>query len=242
MNHKKSLIVTSALALCLIAGCAKKTVSTPVAPPPPPPSPTASISANPSTVEKGGSTQVTWRTENADNVSIEGIGKVESNGTKTVTPTESTSYRLLAKGPGGQQDAVARVTVSEPVTSSAEVAPSVSDEQWWAQNVQDVYFDYDSYALRPDAQQAIAKTAQALAQRPGFSFTVEGHCDDRGSTEYNIVLGEERAKSVKAALVAAGVNASRINATSYGKEKPFCSEQSEACWQQNRRGHFTLKK
>lgn len=241
MNAKK-LLVNSTVALILVAGCAKKPAPTPVAPPPPPPSPTASISANPSTVEKGGSTQVTWRTENANDVSIEGLGAVEPNGSKTVTPAQSTSYRLLAKGPGGQQDAVARVTVSEPVAPVAEVAPSLSDEQWWAQNVQDVYFDYDSHELRPDAQQAIAKTAQALAQRSAFNFAIEGHCDDRGSTEYNIVLGEERAKAVKNALVAAGVNASRINTTSYGKEKPFCSEQTEACWQQNRRGHFTLKK
>ena len=75
-----------------------------------------------------------------------------------------------------------------------------------------------------------------------LNFTVEGHCDDRGSTEYNIVLGEERARAVKDALVAAGVNASRIQTTSFGKEKPFCSEQTEACWQQNRRGHFTLRR
>src|SRR5205085_1915763 len=186
--------------------------------------------------------QLTRRTQNANDASVEGIGSVELNGSKTVTPSESTSYKLLAKGPGGTADAVARVTVTEPVREAPAPPPSLSDEQWWAQNVQDIYFDYDSYAIRPDAQQAIAKTAQALAQKPNFAFTVEGHCDDRGSTEYNIVLGEERAKAVKNALVAAGVNASRINTTSFGKEKPFCSEETEACWQQNRRGHFTLKR
>ena len=170
------------------------------------------------------------------------MGSVELNGSKTVTPIESTSYHLLAKGPGGPQDAVARVTVSEPIAAALPPTPSLSDEQWWAQNVQDVYFDYDSYAISGDAQQAIAKTGQALAQKPGFAFTIEGHCDDRGSTEYNIALGDERAKAVKNALVAVGVNASRINTTSFGKEKPFCSEETEACWQQNRRGHFTLKR
>jgi peptidoglycan-associated lipoprotein len=225
----------------MIAGCAKKTPPPPVAPPPPPPAPTASISVNPSSLEKGGSTQLTWRTENANDVSIEGIGSVDNNGSKTVSPIESTSYRVVAKGPGGSQDAVARVTVTEP-PPPPPAAPSLSDEQWWAQNVQDIYFDYDSYSLRADAQQSIAKTAQALAQKPGLSFTVEGHCDSRGSTEYNIVLGDERARAVKDALVAAGVNASRIQTTSFGKEKPFCSEETEACWQQNRRGHFTLRR
>jgi peptidoglycan-associated lipoprotein len=241
MNVKK-LFCSSFIALLIVSGCAKKPAPTPVAPPPPPPSPTASISANPSSVEKGGSTQLTWRTENADNVTIEGLGRVEGNGSKTVQPTQSTSYRLLAKGPGGEQDAVARVTVSEPVAETTAPPPTLSDEQWWSQNVQDVYFDYDSYDIRPDARQAIANTALALKQRGAFTFTVEGYCDDRGSTEYNIALGDERAKAVKNALVAAGVSASRINTTSYGKEKPFCSEQTEACWQQNRRGHLTLKK
>jgi len=173
---------------------------------------------------------------------IEGVGTVDTNGSKTVSPTESTSYRVIAKGPGGSQDAVARVTVTEPPPPPVAETPSLSDEQWWAQNVQDIYFDYDSYSIRPDAQQAIAKTAQALAQKPNLSFSVEGHCDSRGSTEYNIVLGDERARAVKEALVAAGVNASRVQTTSFGKEKPFCSEETEACWQQNRRGHFTLRK
>lgn len=242
MNRKRLSVATSALVLIMIAGCAKKTPPPPVAPPPPPPAPTASISANPSTLQKGGSTQLTWRTDNATDVSIEGIGSVETNGSKTVSPTESTSYRVIAKGPGGSQDAVARVTVTEPPPAPVAETPSLSDEQWWSQNVRDVYFDYDSHSIRPDAQQAIANTALALKSKPNLSFTIEGHCDSRGSTEYNIVLGDERARAVKDALVAAGVNASQIQTTSFGKEKPFCSEETEACWQQNRRGHFTLKR
>ena len=241
MNKKQLSVATSALVLVMIAGCAKKPAPTPVAPPPPPPAPTASISANPSSLEKGGSTQLTWRTENANDVSIEGIGAVDSNGSKTVSPSESTSYRVVARGPGGSQDAVARVTVTEPPPPPSP-APSLSDEQWWAQNVQDVYFDYDSHNIRADAQQAVANTALALKSKPNLNFTVEGHCDSRGSTEYNIVLGDERARAVKDALVAAGVNASRIQTTSFGKEKPFCSEETEACWQQNRRGHFVYQR
>ena len=75
-----------------------------------------------------------------------------------------------------------------------------------------------------------------------MNFTVEGHCDERGSTEYNLALGDQRASAVKSALTAAGVSASRIKTISYGKEKPFCTESNEACWQQNRRGHLVYQK
>jgi len=77
-----------------------------------------------------------------------------------------------------------------------------------------------------------------LQQHPNISFTVEGHCDERGSTEYNLALGDNRASSVKNALVAGGISADRVKTVSLGKEKPFCTESNEACWQQNRRGHF----
>ena len=83
---------------------------------------------------------------------------------------------------------------------------------------------------------------QFLNQHAAINFTVEGHCDERGSTEYNLALGDNRATAVKNALMAAGVGASRIKTISYGKEKPFCSESNEACWQQNRRGHFVYQK
>src|SRR5436305_11414611 len=135
MNRKNLSFATFGLILLMIAGCAKKTPPPPVAPPPPPPAPTASISANPSTLQKGGSTQLTWRTENATDVSIEGIGSVDTNGSQTVSPAESTSYRVIAKGPGGTQDAIARVTVTEPPPPPTP-APSLSDEQWWSENGQ----------------------------------------------------------------------------------------------------------
>jgi peptidoglycan-associated lipoprotein len=81
-----------------------------------------------------------------------------------------------------------------------------------------------------------------LNQHSNIGFTIEGHCDDRGSTEYNLALGDQRASAVKNALTTAGVNASRVKTISYGKEKPFCLEDNEGCWQQNRRGHFVYQK
>lgn len=240
-NVRRGTLVLVLFALgLLIAGCAKKAAPAPAQAPPPPPAPTASISANPSSIERGGSTRLTWRTENANDVTIEGIGSVDPNGSKDVSPTDSTTYRLVAKGAGGSQEATTRVTVTE-AAALVEHVPSETDQQWWAKNIKDVYFDYDSYDIRPDAQAAVSANAAALAQRSGFRFVIEGHCDERGSSEYNLALGDKRANAVKSALVAAGVSASRITTTTFGKEKPVCTESNESCWQRNRRGHLVLQ-
>jgi len=112
----------------------------------------------------------------------------------------------------------------------------------FASNIKDVYFDYDKSDIRADQQASVQADTSFLAQHSGINFTVEGYCDERGSTEYNIALGDRRATSVKSALVQAGINGGRIKTISYGKEKPFCTESTEACWQQNRRGHFSYQK
>ena len=135
----------------------------------------------------------------------------------------------------------ARLTVTAP-PPPAPPTPSPSEEDLFGQNIKDIYFDYDKSDIRADQQGAIQSDAQFLNQHSDINFTIEGHCDDRGSTEYNLALGDQRANSVKNALVAAGVSASRIKTISYGKEKPFCMEDNEACWQQNRRGHFVYQK
>jgi peptidoglycan-associated lipoprotein len=240
-SHKGSLLLITLLAgLLFVAGCSKKPVAAPPPPPPPPPAPTASLSANPDSIQSGQSTQLTWQTQNATEVNIDSVGPVEANGSKTVSPASSTTYRLTAKGPGGTQEATARVTVTEAPAPPPQVTET--EEQLFARNVQDVFFDYDSYALRPDAEQQLASAAQFLKQHSNLNFTVEGHCDERGSTEYNLALGDKRAGAAKDALVRNGVSASHIKTITYGKEKPFCTESNEQCWQQNRRGHFVLQK
>ena len=239
-SSKNILLLVTLLTFFLVAGCGKKKVAAPPPPPPPPPAPTASLSANPDSIQAGQSTQLTWQTQNATDVNIDGVGPVEANGSKTVSPASSTTYRLSAKGPGGSQEATARVTVTEAPPPPAQVTET--DEQMFARNVQDVFFDYDSYALRPDAEQQLASAAQFLKQHSNMNFTVEGHCDERGSTEYNLALGDKRAGAVKDALVRNGLPSNRIKTISYGKEKPFCTESNEQCWQQNRRGHFVLQK
>jgi peptidoglycan-associated lipoprotein len=228
-------------AIMMLGACKKKTAPPPPPPPPPPPAPTASLSANPNTIPKGQSTTLSWQTTNANDVTIDGIGAVKPNGSQQVTPADSTTYHLTAKGDGGSQEATARVTVTAPPPPPPP-PPSMSEQEMFAQNVKDVFFDYDKYDIRPDQQGSVQSDAHFLGQHPTITFIIEGHCDERGSTEYNLALGTNRAETVKSALVQAGVAANRIKTISYGKEKPFCTEHNEQCWQQNRVGHFVYSK
>jgi peptidoglycan-associated lipoprotein len=104
----------------------------------------------------------------------------------------------------------------------------------------DAYFDYDKSDLREDGRASLQKDAEYLKKWSSVVVSVEGHCDSRGSSEYNLALGSRRATAVKDYLVSLGVAANRITVVSKGKEQPFCGEESESCWQQNRRGHFII--
>jgi peptidoglycan-associated lipoprotein len=235
-----TLSLAGLLMLVVAGGCGgKKPVAQPQVPPPQPKPVTATLSANPGSIQKGQSSTLTWTTENADNVTLQGT-RVDPSGSQSVTPGQSTDYHLIATGPGGTQDATARVTVSAPSTPTTTVTPS--DEELFNQNVQDIYFDYDRADLRPEAQQALTKAAQFLGQHPTWRVKIEGNCDDRGSTEYNLTLGEERANAARQALGQGGVSGDRLQTISYGKEKPVCTESSEDCWQKNRHDHFVLVK
>lgn len=242
MNYSKRnwiLILSMLAALLLVSGCKKK--ETPPPPPPPAKAPTATLSANPASVQPGGSSTLNWSTENANDVTLDG-SKVDPTGSQAVSPTQTTTYHLVAKGPGGTQEATAQVAVTAPPTPTPTPAPTpapMNDEQLFAQSVHDIYFDYDSANLRPDAQQSVAQAAQLIKQK-GWKVQIEGNCDERGSTEYNLALGERRADAAKQGLLQAGVSPDSLKTISYGKEKPQCTESNEDCWQKNRRDHFTL--
>ena len=105
----------------------------------------------------------------------------------------------------------------------------------------DVFFDFDQVALRPEAKVTLETDSQILKSKTNLKVLIEGHCDERGTLAYNLVLGERRAQSIKDYLRELGVPVSQISVTSYGKERPFCMEHRESCWQQNRRGHFVVQ-
>jgi len=238
----RALLVAGLVAAIFTGGCKKKPIAQ--APPPPPPveqpkpQPTVSLSADPTSINRGDSSTLSWTSTNATQLTIApDVGTVNAEGSTKVTPSASTTYTITASGPGGSANATARVTVSVPAPP-VEPAPAPDMDALFRQNVQDAYFDFNKADIRPDARQALAKTADFLRNNPQIRVTVEGHCDERGSTEYNLALGDRRAGAVKQYLVSLGISADRISTVSFGKEKPFCTQSTEACWQQNRRGHF----
>ncbi len=242
MNRRFRVIapVVLCIALVAIAGCKKKQPPPPAATAPPPtPAPTAQISATPTQITAGDQVTLSWRTTDATSAVIDGIGDVPTTGTKTVTPSATTTYHLVARGESGNAEASAEVTVVPP-PPVAQPAHTMSAEEEFRANVHDIFFDYDAYDIRTDAQSTLSQDASYLASHSNLKVVIGGYCDERGSDEYNLALGQNRANAAKNALVTAGVAADRIRVISYGKEKPFCSESTEECWQQNRRAGFSL--
>jgi peptidoglycan-associated lipoprotein len=235
-------------------GCKKKPVVSPTVPPPPqpsvtsptpPPVPTVKLTATPGTIERGQTTTLQWSSTGARTLTLEpGLGQVtpEASGSMSVSPYETMTYRIIAQGPGGSAQASATVTVSPHPEPVAPPTPRETPiPQLFAQNVRDIYFDYDKFDVRPDAIPVLQQNADFLRKYPQVAIVIEGHCDERGSAEYNIGLGDKRASVTKDYLVSLGIGADRIRVISYGKEKPICTEATDACWQQNRRAHFVLQ-
>jgi peptidoglycan-associated lipoprotein len=236
-----ALLVGLMMLGALAAGCKKKVAATPPAPPPAPPAqPTVTLNASPATVNPGETVTLSWSSTNATDLDIQpGVGKVAPQGTTPVNPTTSTTYTITATGAGGTATATAHVDVNAPAPAPAPTAaPSLSE--LFAQNVQDAFFDLDKSDLREDARSALTKDAEFLRSYPQARVSIEGHCDERGSTEYNLGLGQRRAEAAKNFLISLGISADRMETTSWGKERPFCTEHNETCWQQNRRAHFVL--
>ncbi len=241
------------------AGCKKKVAppapapvraEEPPPPPPPatPPAPTiAQFTAEPSSIQRGQSSTLRWEVSgNVTNVSVDnGVGTVQATGNRRVSPSDSTTYTLTASGPGGTRTSTATVTVSAPPPPPPPPPPparTVTLEERLSGDVQDAYFDYDKTDIRSDARDALTRDAAAikaiLTDFPNTSIVIEGHCDDRGSAEYNLGLGDRRASSAKEFLEQLGIPADRLKTVSYGKERPQCTEENETCWQKNRRVHF----
>ncbi|MDQ6677903.1 MAG: OmpA family protein [Acidobacteriota bacterium] len=203
-----------------------------------------SFTVEPSSIERGQSAVLRWSVSNANAISIDnGVGDVQSNGNRRVNPTDVTTYRLTAAGPNGTVNASTTLNVTSP--AAANTGPSVSGTFGTrvSSDLADAFFDYDGNTIRPDARDALNKDADLLKKIftdfPTGSVIVEGHCDERGSAEYNLGLGDQRASATKAYLVQLGVNGDRLKTVSYGKERPQCTEATEECYQRNRRAHFS---
>jgi peptidoglycan-associated lipoprotein len=255
MSKKKiALLLLGLFLLTFGVGCKKKAPAPPpppppAAPPPPEAKPLPSIvtfTVEPSTVEKGKSATLRWDTSNTSEVSIDkGIGTVPADGSRQIFPTDTTTYTLTAKNADGKTATrSATVTVRTPPPPPPPKPPEVTSLTEYVGRLQDAYFDFDKSDIREDARAALTRDADILKQifndYPNAVIAIEGNCDERGSAEYNLGLGDRRATSAKDFLTQLGVPADKLRTISYGEERPVCTESTEECWQRNRHDHFSI--
>ena len=142
-----------------------------------------------------------------------------------------------------QQKPVVVEEKKEPVAEEKKEEPVVVPKETKMDTMvmeEDIHFDFDKYNLTPAAQENLLRKAEWLRANPDVTVTIEGHCDERGTNEYNLALGDRRADSAKAFLVNLGISAARLTTISYGEERPLCTEKNEECWSKNRRDNFVL--
>jgi peptidoglycan-associated lipoprotein len=162
-------------------------------------------------------------------------------GTTGAAPTAQ-QRQATAPGPGPSSAAQRPSGEATAATRTPATTARPSPKEFEAiAALKDVYFDFDKYDIRPGDAKTLDGNAQWLKTNPNHLLLIEGHCDERGTNEYNLALGERRAKSSMNYLVSQGVQASRITIISYGEERPTCTEKNEQCWSRNRRAHFLVK-
>ena len=258
MNQRTLSAAVFAVVLTMsVTACKKK-----VPPPPPPPQPPKeapvvpsapaariiNFGAEPRSIRSGQSATLTWSVANATDTSIDGgIGAVAADGTRQVFPTNTTTYTLTARAAGGNdtRSVTVEVTAPPPPPPPPPAKPRISGSDMFNSEIAsagDALFDYDKSDIRDDARNTLTHDADALkrifAADPSFSVVLEGHCDERGSAEYNLGLGDRRATAAKDFLVQLGVPADKVRTISYGKDRPVCTDATEACYQRNRRAHL----
>lgn len=254
LSLKWSILILAILLATLSPACKKKTQ--PLARPPVPatrqpesttasrPAPQIELEASPTTLRRGEHSTLSWTSSNADSVVIDsGVGNVPATGSISVSPLESTTYTAVASGPGGDNRASTRITVVRgenradiTETDLAALQKAIEDGL-----VQPVFFAYDSADLSPQARSTLEQDSRVFRQYPDATIIVEGHCDERGTEEYNLALGDRRAQAAKDYLVQLGIPAERLQTISYGEEKPFVLGSNEAAWAKNRRAHFRVR-
>jgi peptidoglycan-associated lipoprotein len=193
------------------------------------PAPAITLTAEPGTIDIGQTATLRWSAENATTVNISGLGEVGASGEREVSPRESTTYTAEVRGDGGVATASARVTVTEPAPPSIPApepaeSPRTSEpaiEVLFANAVAPVFFDFDKSTLGPAEQEKLRRAADWLLQEQNrlITFRIEGNCDPRGTAEYNMGLGDRRARAARDFLISLSVEAHRIETVSYGLEK-----------------------
>jgi len=206
------LVLVIGMALIGMPGCSKKSVQS------------GGDSQSTQGMAKGGSSDS----------SKSGVGSFPDTG---VQPGDG-GLRGLDKNPS--EERVGSGTMLAKVDPSSSAGRQM-DEFRAEAALQDVFFAYDSWTIPEDGRQALSRDAEWLKSNSSALVKVEGHCDERGTSAYNLVLGEKRAKAARNYLVELGVGANRLSVVSYGKERPSCKEHAESCYQQNRRGHLVVK-
>lgn len=252
LNNRLLVIGAAAILLFLGGGCKKRTpVAAPPSTQPQLVAPTITLTAQPSIIAEGASTTLNWTTTNATGVTIETVGQFPPQGSTVVSPRASTTYVAVATGTGGTVSTQARVTVTPaPVSTTTTETPQVDEtdqglnvEQIFKNEIQDIFFDFDRAEVTAEYRDILRQNAEVLLRRlPRVSMMIEGHCDERGTEEYNIGLGDKRANAARDYLVSLGVSVTRIKTISYGEERPFDPAHNEEAWAKNRRAHFVLIK
>ena len=251
------LKLSTILAIAILSSACHKAVAvpraaaSPVTPATPALPPTIALTADRTSILPGDTVTLRWQSDRATSVTIDNtIGNVELNGSRQVKPQTSTSYVAVARGDGGtasSQGVRISVNVGQPAVQPAPPptravpAPTPTLAEQFQTAMQNILFDYDKSTINSSEFPKLQSASEWLLHNPSVRLTVEGNADERGGQEYNIALGDERAAAVKRYLSEHGVTISRIDAVSYGEERPLCSEENEACWRKNRRAQFTMK-
>jgi peptidoglycan-associated lipoprotein len=227
------MALVASVALLGVSGCSKKSV------------------------QSGGDTQSSQQSKTAKSDSVEsgrtGVGNfpdtsMQSGGGAGLrgldkNPSEERVSNGAGAGSGGGMGAGSLLAKADTSDTASRQMDEIRAEQAAsaAAGLRDVYFGYDSWTISDDQRQSLSRDADWMKINPASMVKVEGHCDERGTSAYNLVLGEKRAKAVRNYLVELGVSANRLAVVSYGKERPSCQEHAESCYQQNRRGHLVVK-
>ena len=209
------VVVMSVVALMLGAGCAAKRV--------------ASTSGDQSETMKNKSTA----TGTVEKVKEEPMASVGSSASTGDSPTKEPRGASGSPSMPGSGSILSSKATPGTITGTSGALQTIG--------LGDIFFDFDRYNIRKDEQPVLEGDARWLRNEQVKSLLIEGHCDERGTLAYNLVLGENRAKATKRYLEDLGIPASRLLTTSYGKEKPFCKDHNEGCWSQNRRAHFVIR-